>query len=244
MDTYLLLSNPPHSGPDVSELSQMFGIAIAEAQAKVNAGVPEIWFANTEAGPLTQMASTLESMGLNTRIVNGSILGMTPGVDKLISFGFKPEGFECTTVGGVSFVAPYDAHTVLAMLKPGDGKNEEVAAMTQSGSVVTLAGILDIYFVFQGRIRRATVHPQTTDFSGLEGGERETAQENHSQLIEQMRAKFSDIVVDERLVDVPIPRHQMIGSGSVKGILNDINPELVEITPPDLQSRLAFLSSV
>ena len=265
-DTYLVLSNPPHGDVDDQRVAQAFGFTAIDARMRMHFPAPEIWFADEDLASLKRVATALQSAGTNVRIIKGSLLSLVPAPDDLRSFSLDGDQFVGDLEGGGSCTVPYSGHMAMVSCRPQTdaAPGTEPRARRASGEIrdnlsarsgfgpsphedsigeaATDEAFLDMYFVSQSRVQRATVRPAKVDFSGLGGQLKPDPADNQVELLNRLRDRFRRTDLDERLMDVPIPKPSLVSGKALQAILESIDPALKSLPTIDLQSRLAFLS--
>ena len=101
---------------------------------------------------------------------------------------------------------------------------------------------LDLYFIVQSKVQRMRVWTGNVDYTGLGSNLKPVAPHNQTELLNQLRERFTNAVFDERLLDLPSPKPSMISGQGLKVVLKSIDEALEDLGLGDLQSRLVFLS--
>ncbi len=267
---YLLLSNPPHGDVDAKIVAEAFGLSAAEARMKTNFPSPEIWFADEDVDALKKTGGALMKAGAKVRIIKGSMLTVIPRADQMTSFAFGPDGFTAQLRSSDEFTAPYNTRLVIISSKPTASPDLDTERPTtqlgrRSGGVVegiigkgnpkdaTAKGsgipdnsvdawFLDLYFVVQSKVKRLRAWSGGTDYAGLKVELKPVARQNHAEFLNQLRQRFPQAAVDERLVDTPTPKASVISGKGLPAVLESIDADLKGVGMSDLQSRLVFLS--
>ncbi len=237
---YLLVSNPPHGDVDAKIVAEAFELSAAEARMRTNFPSPEIWFADENVDALKKTGGALLKAGAKVRIIKGSMLTVIPRADQMTSFAFGPDLFTAKLHSSDEFTAPYNTRLVIVSSKG----NLDDAMAKDSGmpAIIDDAWFLDLYFVVQSKVQRLRAWSGGTDYAGLETELKPVAHQNHSAFLNQLRQRFPQAAVDERLVDTPAPKRSAISGKGLPAVLESIHPDLKDVVMGDLQSRLVFLS--
>ncbi len=266
---YLLVSNPPHGDVDAKIVAEAFELSAAEARMRTNFPSPEIWFADEDVDALKKTGGALMKAGAKVRIIKGSMLTVIPRADRMTSFVFGPDRFTAQLHSSDEFTAPYNTRLVIVSAKPTANPALDMEPTTQLGrmSAGVVEGImgkgspkdvmakggglpgnfddawfLDLYFVVQSKVQRLRAWSGGTDYAGLETELKPVAHQNHSEFLSQLRHRFPQAAVDERLVDTPAPKASAISGKGLQAVMESIDAELKGVGMSDLQSRLALLS--
>ena len=237
---YLLISTPPHGDVDAKIAAEAFELSAAEARIRANFPSPNIWFADDDLDALKKTGATLMKAGVKVRIIKGSIMAAIPRADPITSFAFGPDRFTAQLHSSDEFTAPYNTRLVIVASKG----NPEDAMATSSGipNILDDALFFDLYFVVQSKVRRLRAWSGGVDYAGLETALKPVAHQNHSEFLNQLRHRFPQAAVDERLVDTPPPKPSAISGKGLPAVLESIHSDLKDIVMGDLRSRLVFLS--
>ncbi len=92
----LVISNPPHEDIDPALAAPCFGLSPAEVRMKANYPVPEIWFADSEGGPVDPTIGILRTAGLSVVSIDGRKLADIPAQSIVKSFAFTESGLTIT----------------------------------------------------------------------------------------------------------------------------------------------------
>ena len=236
---YLLISNPPHGDVDAKIAAEAFELSAAEARIRANFPSPNIWFADDDLDALKKTGATLMKAGVKVRIIKGSIMAAIPRADPITSFAFGPDRFTAQLHSSDEFTAPYNTRLVIVASK---GSPEDVMARGSSPNISDDALFFDLYFVVQSKVRRLRAWSGGVDYAGLETELKPFAHQNHSEFLNQLRHRFPQSAVDERLVDTPLPKPSAISGKGLPAVLESIHPNLKDVVMGDLQSRLVFLA--
>ena len=92
----LVISNPPHEDIDPALAAPCFGLSPAEVRMKANYPVPEIWFADSEGGPVDPTIGILQTAGMSVVSIEGRKLADIPAQSIVKSFAFTEAGLTIT----------------------------------------------------------------------------------------------------------------------------------------------------
>ncbi len=237
---YLLVSNPPHGDVDAKIVAEAFELSAAEARMRTNFPSPEIWFADEDVDALKKTGGALLKAGAKVRIIKGSMLTVIPRADQMTSFAFGPDRFTAQLHSSDEFTAPYNTRLVIVSSK--GNLDDAMARDSGMAAIIDDAWFLDLYFVVQSKVQRLRAWSGGTDYAGLETELKPVAHQNHSAFLNQLRQRFPQAAVDERLVDTPAPKRSAISGKGLPAVLESIHPDLKDVVMGDLQSRLVFLS--
>lgn len=244
-ETYLLISNPPHGEIEAQDVAKVFGFTPIEARMRVHFPAPEIWFASEDLESLKESAGALQRAGARVKILKGSLLAQIPLPDPVKSFSFDASHFTAHLASGKATILPYPARAVMVASRPedlsGDGPQDPIIGDHDAPPPADTS-FLDAFFLTDSSVERTTIYWETVDYAGLGPDLKEEAQENHQELVQQLKNRFPKHEVDERLVDAPAPKPTMVSGKTIPAILDMIEPDLRDLTRADLRSRLAFLS--
>lgn len=263
-DLFLLISNPPHGSVDNERAAACFGMPVAEVRIRMNAPAAQVWFAEPAMDVLKERARTLIDAGANVRVIRGtSLLALSPRQD-LRRFSFAPNGLRCQVAKDREILIPYDWKAVAVTCRPADpgrvvrktllqtarsadrNKSLRQDAKTRVVEIVapTDESFVDLFFVRLPKVRRLTIRPGHTEFSGLGSAMKPVMNENVATLVDHMRERFTSAEHDNRLVDAPAPRPATVSGKALQSHLAAIDPTLRDLDWYDLLSRLAFLSKI
>ncbi len=237
---YLLVSNPPHGDVDAKIVAEAFELSAAEARMRTNFPSPEIWFADEDVDALKKTGGAMMKAGAKVRIIKGSMLRAIPRADQMTSFAFGPDRFTAKLHSSDEFTAPYNTRLVIVSSK--GNLDDAMARDSGMAAIIDDAWFLDLYFVVQSKVQRLRAWSGGTDYAGLETELKPVAHQNHSAFLNQLRQRFPQAAVDERLVDTPSPKQSAISGKGLPAVLESIHPDLKDVVMGDLQSRLVFLS--
>jgi hypothetical protein len=261
-DIFLLISNPPHATVDVERAAECFGLAPAEVRIRMNAPAAQVWFAEPDMDLLKDRARALIDAGANVRVIRGkSLLALSPRHD-LKSFVFETDGMRCILGSDRSIVVPYDWKAVAVSCRPADPGRVVRRTLLQTVrsadrrksvrqqakmKVADIAGhtdesFVDLFFIHLPTVRRLTIRPGYTEFSGLGAEMKPVMNENVTALIHELARRFTVAQHDRRLLDAPGPRPITVSGRALSHHLETIDPTLRDLDWYDLLSRLAFLS--
>ena len=237
---------------------------------RTNYPSPEIWFADEDLDALKKTGGAMVTAGAKVRIIKGSMLTAIPRADQMTSFAFGPDGFTAQLLSSDEFTAPYNTRLVIVSSKPTVnpaldmdrpttqlgrvsggvvegiiGKGSPTDAMAKGSGMPDNfddAWFLDLYFIVQSKVQRLRAWSGGTDYAGLETELKPVAHQNHSEFLNQLRQRFPQAAVDERLVDTPVPKASAISGKGLPAVLESIDADLKGVGMSDLQSRLVFLS--
>ncbi len=237
---YQLISKPPHGDVDAKIVAEAFELSAAEARMRTNFPSPEIWFADEDVDALKKTGGALLKAGAKVRIIKGSMLTAIPRADQMTSFAFGPDRFTAQLHSSDEFTAPYN--TRLVIVSSRGSPDDAMARDSGMPSIIDDAWFLDLYFVVQSKVRRLRAWSGGVDYAGLETELKPVAHQNHSAFLNQLRQRFPQAAVDERLVNTPPPKPSAISGKGLPAVLESIHPDLKDVVMGDLQSRLVFLS--
>ena len=101
---------------------------------------------------------------------------------------------------------------------------------------------LDVYFVSESRVQRATLRSGSVNFEALGTDLKSTEDASRREFIDQLKRHFAKTDLDERLADAPAPKPFLVGGKGLPAILQEIDSRLEGVITTDLLSRLAMLS--
>jgi hypothetical protein len=244
-ETYLLISNPPHGEIEAQDVAKVFGFTPIEARMRVHFPAPEIWFASEDVESLKESAAALQRAGARVKILKGSLLSQIPPPDAVKSFSFDPAHFTAQLASGTATTLPYPARAVMVASRPedltSDGPQDPIIGDHDAPPPADTS-FLDAFFLTDSSVLRTTIYWETVDYAGLGPNLKEEAQENHDELVQQLKNRFAKHEIDDRLVDAPAPKPTMVSGKTIPAILEAIDPGLRDLARADLRSRLAFLS--
>lgn len=266
---YLLISNPPHREADAKPIAREFGFTPAEALMRIHFPAPQVWFAGEDLDGLKQTGSALQNAGATVRIINGSLLSLIPAPDDLQAFSFDETRLTMRNNSGTELDIPYHARVILVSCQlkgepqsPGSqmgsssphdmrekfGAARPMAVTSRSDSAAadleeaTDDGIIDVYFIGESRVQRATLRSGSVNYAGLESDVGSSEEENRAALIVRFTDRFRTTDLDERLKGAQAPNPYLVGGKGMPAILGAIDPGLQDLETADLLSRLALLS--
>ncbi len=216
----LVVSNPPQNGVNAAEVARHLGLTPEEFHGKVGYGVPEIWFADTDAGRVRQAGEVLQALGCKVTVMTSGDLLSVPRRVRVRSFSFTETGFVAHLDGSILTIA-YDLPIVAIYCKPRETGPDlrtagarrrtsgfmsfrdrimEVGAGVESeaGDAEGAVPFLDIYVSSGTRPTRITVLQNAVDFSGL-GHMEPRAASNMAALVENCEDRFNEATFDRRL---------------------------------------------
>lgn len=263
-DLKLLLSNPPHEGVDPVAAARIFGVTTAEARIRLNCPGPEVWFAADDpSSDLESKAAALSELGARSTVTSARRIAGVADRLQLRRFVFKPSALECGLVGVPPLTIPYDWSVTAVVCRPvpreivvrktlrqaareakPDKSHRQRArvSLTQLKTPVD-ESFVDLYFVSGPQMHRATIRPGSVDYSPLGAAKSVVERESVTALIAELRKRFASLVEDRRLENAPAPRITVVGSRTLRGHLEMIEPRLKNVDDYDLMSRLAYLSN-
>lgn len=228
LDHTLVVSNPPQNGVKAAEAARCLGLTAEEFHGKAKYGVPEIWFADTDAEKVKRTGEALQALGCNVTVATSRDLLNVPGRLRVRSFSFTETGF-VVHLDGSSLTIAYDLPIVAIYCKPREtgpdlrtsgarrrssgfinfrdrimelGTGVEPEAGDDEGAVP----FLDIYVSPGKRPTRITVLQNAVDFSGL-GHMQPRAASNMAALVENCEDRFKEATVDRRLEGMRLRLH-------------------------------------
>jgi hypothetical protein len=273
-----VVSDPPHSEADLDEAAMLLGLSVADARMKVNFGAPEVWLAHADEEQASLAATALRAAGLSVSILPAQDLLIVPPPTSAQWFSFGDDEFVAYTEDGEVHLR-YDALVVGAFCRPpadfasGDHasrsardsfdpmrqRTDHLAGRARHEQVVEMLERrtnLDLYTPSGTGLRRISIAQDSVSFSGLGEAIRPRASDNMDLTLATFEQRFSNLVVDKRMVNVR-PRQRLTVGGPVENqenrrllsfgtvglqeLLASVSPELADITQYELASRLSYL---
>lgn len=242
MNKFLLVSNPPHPNVDAQVAAAVLGIPPSDANLKVRYGIPEIWVAENERSMIEADAADLRDAGMRCEIITGEHLVGVPSQTIVRSVAFSDGGIVLRTDDGertVRFDKPMIVLPILPRAAEGVPQGTRVT-VAPSVQVSDISPVLDMHLPDGDRF---ALYAELVDFDGLE---------------ETMRERFRRARFDDRLKNMQLRRpRQMLPSNmrearrgysyaspGLEGLLNQIEPGLVDMSQSELSARLTFLTTL
>lgn len=237
-EQYLLITNPPHGTVNEDSAAKALAWTVAELRMRLHHPAPEIWVASTDHDGVLRLAKQLVAAGLSVGIIRGAVLAAVPVPEPVTAISLSDAGFVATAQSG-ELAIPHDAQVVAVVAQPRRDSQEVLRA----GEGGAPSGIFADLYVLEGkRWRAGRVDPTHVAFAGLGKAKQPTTAGNMRVVLDELRNKFSDCRVDERLVNVNY-RFTTVSGRTMPHLLHEISPDLGHHGRFDLASRLVFLST-
>ena len=120
-------------------------------------------------------------------------------------------------------------------------RGEDLDRLTATRPTGQGEGFCDLYYLYDGRLRRITLAQSGLNFTGLGQWMRATARENLEALIGVVCQRWPGVIIDPRMLDLASRQIPVVGVG-VPGILEALDPGHRAIDASELSSRLSFLT--
>lgn len=246
----LVVSNPPHGSVKEEAAAAALGLSLDEARLKIRFGAPEV-LAASHPTRAADLAIALKAAGIHVEMREAHALAEVPWPTLVSTFDFRSTGLLARS-GSQAFEIGYDEPVFgvycepPADFRPPEGAPDPDDGVVRVGPAAAEAlewvSHLDLYFGGNGPRRRIAIT-----------GESLVA------MVDECKGRFRRLVLDSRLEGVR-PRRRFVageqgfdpdmrkryafGTLLLRHLLEEISPELRDVTQYELGSRLAYVLEI
>jgi hypothetical protein len=260
----VVVADPPHGEVSLPSVAAALAVPPEDIRPKLDFQAPEI-LAATDRPRAMEVAEALNTAGASVVASDGLDLARIPWPSLVASLALGPDSL-AVRAGGVTVDVPFGAILLgVHCAPPADfvppwvtsTATQERPEGPAAAEVLEWVEHLDLYVGLEGGLRRFSVAPELTDFSGVipAGDDSSSAVEA---LVTVLGRRCTSLPMDDRLVGVRPRRRFLAGEAGfnpdqrrryafgtllLRHTLESIAPELRDVTQYELGSRLAYVLS-